>query len=170
MTDDPPIHDTAGLTRYIEARYHRRHREQLPRLATMAERVEAVHSGDEDVPEGLSDLLRRLVGEMEVHMKKEELILFPAIRRGGGPGIGAPIAAMRADHADHDRDVGEIRRLTRNLTLPDGACGTWTALYAGLDEFILDLTEHIRLENDALFPPFEHRPVADAGGPETPDR
>ena len=157
MTDAAPLHDPVALTRHIEARYHQRHREQLPPLVEMAERVEMIHFGDEDVPEGLSDLLRRMTGEMEVHMKKEESILFPAIRSGGGPGIENPIAVMRADHDDHDRDIAEIRRLTRNLTLPDGACGTWTALYSGLAEFIDDLSEHMRLENNVLFPHFERR-------------
>ncbi len=155
MSDAAPIRDAAELTRYIETRYHARHREQLPPLAAMAAKVEDVHFGDDHVPAGLSDVLRRMIGEMEVHMKKEELILFPAIRRGGGPGIENPIAVMRADHDDHATEVAEIRRLTRELTLPEGSCGTWTALYAGLDEFIADLEEHMRLENDVLFPQFE---------------
>ena len=88
-------------------------------------------------------------------MKKEELILFPAIRRGGMPGIENPIAVMRADHDDHDREIAEIRRLTANLNLPQGACRTWSALYAELAEFIDELQEHIRLENEVLFPRFE---------------
>lgn len=160
MTNPAPIHDAAALTRYIETRYHARHREQLPPLAGMAEKVETVHYGDDDVPEGLANILRRMIGDMEVHMKKEELILFPAIRRGGGPGIEKPIAVMRDDHDDHAIDVAEIRRLTAGLTLPPGACRTWTTLYAGLDEFITDLEEHMRLENDVLFPPFERGGVA----------
>jgi regulator of cell morphogenesis and NO signaling len=155
MTEVAAPSDPIALTRHIETRYHARHREQLPQLAAMAERVEDVHFGDEGVPEGLSSLLRRMIGEMEVHMKKEELILFPAIRKGGIPGLEAPIAVMRADHAGHDRDVAEIHRLTANLTLPDGACGTWTGLYHGLAAFIRDLTAHMRLENDVLFPQFE---------------
>lgn len=157
-----PIQDAAALTRHIEARYHARHREQLPLLASLAERVEDVHFGDDGAPDGLSILLRRMIGDLEVHMKKEELILFPAIRRGGMPGIESPIAVMRADHAGHDREVAEIRRLTGNLTLPDAACGTWTRLYDGLAEFIDDLTEHMRLENEVLFPQFEPRGVTDA--------
>jgi len=155
MTEDPAPSDPTALTRHIETRYHARHREQLPQLAAMAERVEDVHFGDEVVPEGLSALLRQMIGEMEVHMKKEELILFPAIRKGGMPGIEIPIAVMRADHAGHEREVAEIRRLTADLSLPDGACGTWTGLYRGLEEFTRDLTEHMRLENDVLFPQFE---------------
>jgi len=88
-------------------------------------------------------------------MKKEELILFPAMRKGGGPGIEHPIAVMREDHDGHDHDVAEIRRITRGPALPEDACRSWTALYAGLDEFMIDLAEHMRLENDVLFPMFE---------------
>jgi regulator of cell morphogenesis and NO signaling len=155
MTEAAAPSEPTALTRHIEARYHARHREQLPQLVAMAERVEDVHFGDEGVPDGLSALLHQMIGELEVHMKKEELILFPAIRKGGMPGIENPIAVMRADHAGHDRELAEIYRLTGNLTLPDGACGTWTGLYRGLDEFTRDLTEHMRLENDVLFPQFE---------------
>ncbi|MCF3592694.1 hemerythrin domain-containing protein [Rhodobacteraceae bacterium LMO-12] len=153
--DVAPIDDAAALTLYIEKRYHQRHREQLPQLAEQAERIEMVHAGAENLPAGLSAILRRLIGEMEVHMKKEELILFPAIRKGGIPGLENPIAVMRADHEGHDRDITEIRRLTGGPTLPEHACGTWTSLYAGLDEFLADLTEHMHLENDILFPQFE---------------
>lgn len=162
MTDAKPIHDPAELTRHIEARYHARHREQLPPLASMAEKVEDLHFGDDGVPEGLSVILHRMIGHMEVHMKKEELILFPAIRRGGGAGIEHPIAAMRADHDNHAAEIAEINRLTGDLSLPDGACRTWTALYAGLDEFLADLVEHMRLENEVLFPQFEPEARADA--------
>ncbi|MBA3909474.1 MAG: hypothetical protein C0524_06205 [Rhodobacter sp.] len=157
MTETAPLNDPSDLTRHIEARYHERHRAHLPPLARLAERVETVHAADDAVPTGLSALLHRMTGQMEAHMKKEELILFPAIRKGGVAGIEHPIAVMRADHDDHDRDITEIRRLTGNLTLPDGACGSWTTLYAGLAEFINDLTEHMRLENDVLFPQFERR-------------
>ncbi|MBE2276564.1 MAG: hemerythrin domain-containing protein [Rhodobacteraceae bacterium] len=155
MTDTIPLDDPAAMTRYIETRFHARHREQLPALAALAEKVEGVHFGDEDVPEGLASVLHRMIGDLEVHMKKEELILFPAMRRGGMPGIENPIAVMRADHDNHETEVAEIRRLTRDLTLPAGACRSWTALYGGLAEFLDDLAEHIRLENDVLFPAFE---------------
>ncbi|NBE09389.1 hemerythrin domain-containing protein [Paragemmobacter ruber] len=161
MTEAAAPSEPTALTRHIEERYHARHREQLPQLVAMAERVEDVHFGDVGVPDGLSALLHQMLGELEVHMKKEELILFPAIRKGGMPGIETPIAVMRADHAGHDRELAEILRLTANLTLPDGACGTWTGLYRGLDEFARDLTEHMRLENDVLFPQFEAERRAD---------
>ena len=91
-------------------------------------------------------------------MKKEELILFPALGRGGGPGVEHPIAVMRADHDDHASDLAAIRRLTSGLRLPPGACGTWTLLYDKLGTFVSDLEAHIQLENEVLFPRFETNP------------
>jgi len=155
MAETAQVRNAGELTRHIEARYHARHREQLPVLAELAAKVESVHVGVAGVPAGLSDLLRRMIGELEVHMKKEELILFPAMRKGGGPGIEYPISVMRADHDGHDREVAEIRRLTGGPNLPEGACRSWTDLYTGLDEFLSDLAEHMRLENEVLFPMFE---------------
>ena len=70
-----------------------------------------------------------MIGVLEVHMKKEELMLFPAIRRGGMPGLDVPIAVMRADHDHHKVEVAQIRALTDDLTLPEGACRSWAALY-----------------------------------------
>lgn len=152
---DAPLHDPAALTRHIETRYHARHRELLPALAAMAARVEDVHFGDEDVPEGLSTLLQQMSAEMEAHVEKETAVVFRAIRAGGMPGIDQLISVMRAEHAGRARDVAQIRALTGDLTLPAGACGTWTRLYAGLTEFVADLTECIRLEDEVLLPQFE---------------
>ncbi|WP_112320302.1 hemerythrin domain-containing protein [Oceanibium sediminis] len=95
MTDDAPIHDPAALTRHIETRYHASHRRQLPQLLRLAEMIEDLHEPDRGVPAGLAAILHRMIAEMEVHMKKEELMVFPLIRKGGGPVPGARIAAMR---------------------------------------------------------------------------
>ena len=156
MTSDVPIDDAAALTRYIETRYHARHRQQLPTLFKMAEMIEDLHVDDRHVPEGLSGLLGRMIGEMEVHMKKEELILFPAVRKAAS-GLDAPIAAMRQGHGDHAADIAQIGQLTNGLTLPPDACPIWTRLYAELGEFVAELEEHIRLENEVLFPRVETR-------------
>lgn len=160
MTRTLPPDNPADLTRYIEIEFHAKHRDQLPALAALSEKVEAVHRGQADVPVGLAVVLRRMIGELEVHMKKEELILFPAIRRAA-TGLDGPITAMRADHDDHQAEVEQIRRITGNLSLPEGACGSWTRLYTEVGEFLDDLDEHIRLENDVLFPQFETRVTED---------
>ena len=155
MTQKMPPDDPADLTSFIEARYHARHREQLPDLTALALRVERVHADAAHVPSGLAAVLQLMTGELEVHIKKEELILFPAIRRGGASGLENPIAVMRADHRDHEVMIAQIRELTDNLTLPEDACRSWTALYDGLADFLDDFDAHLRLENEVLFPQYE---------------
>lgn len=155
MTEAPPANDPAALTLFNEKRSHQTHRAQLPGLADLAHKVERVHADDPDVPADPGDLLQKLIGELEVHMKKAELILFPAIRRGGKAGIEVPIAAMRAEHDDHGTDIARIRTLTNNMTRPDGACGSWTRFHDGLAEFEDDFEAHVRLKNEVLFPMFE---------------
>jgi hypothetical protein len=42
-----------------------------------------------------------------------------------------------------------------DLTVPAAACNSWRALYAGLAKLAEDLTEHVHIENNILFPKFE---------------
>jgi regulator of cell morphogenesis and NO signaling len=41
------------------------------------------------------------------------------------------------------------------LALPEGACGSWTALYIGVRKLADDLVTHLHLENNVLFARFE---------------
>jgi regulator of cell morphogenesis and NO signaling len=157
MMDLAPLaaQDTLALIDLIETRYHDIHREELADLQPLARKVEAVHADDPDAPKGLAQALATLAAEMEEHMTKEEMILFPAMRAGGAPGIEDPIAVMRADHDDHAENIALIRRITADLMVPDHACGSWRALYAGTEKLLTDLADHIALENEVLFPRFE---------------
>ena len=149
--------ETGALIDHILSRYHDEHRADLADLLPLAAKVERVHADDPEAPKGLAAALAVLAEEMEAHMSREERILFPAMRAGGGPGLGQPIAAMRADHDDHAGTIARIRRLTQDLTAPTHACGSWQALYAGTERLLSDLATHIALEDDVLFPRFESR-------------
>jgi regulator of cell morphogenesis and NO signaling len=85
-------------------------------------------------------------------MHKEEAILFPMLRRGGGPAAAGPIQVMEQEHEDAAAVLESIRTLTRGHTPPAEACGTWRALYLGLAEFERELMQHVHLENHVLFP------------------
>ena len=147
--------DVDGLIELIVGRYHQVHRQEMPELHALAKRVEAVHAEHPAVPNGISELLARMRGEMESHMQKEEQILFPMMRSGGNPMIVHPIGMMRHEHDSHGEELEALAKLTGDLTLPADACNTWRALYAGLGKFRDDLTEHIHIENNILFPKFE---------------
>jgi len=151
---------TAALIDLIENRYHATHRRELPELIRLARRVEMAHKDHEAVPRGIAELLERMSGELEVHMKKEELILFPMMRRGGHPMIAQPIAVMLAEHDDHGTHLRELAALTNDFAAPDDACPTWRALYVGANKLVDDLMEHIHTENNILFPRFQRSAVA----------
>jgi regulator of cell morphogenesis and NO signaling len=147
-----PTHD---LISHIISRYHQTHRRELPELVKLARKVEATHAEHPQTPHGLADMLQKLLGEIEVHMKKEELILFPAMRRHPNGALDTSVAQMRHDHDEHDGQLREIEAMTGRFLVPESACGSWQVLYAGLDKFHRDFTAHMHLENDVLFPRFE---------------
>jgi regulator of cell morphogenesis and NO signaling len=45
-----------------------------------------------------------------------------------------------------------IRKISNGYTAPADACASYSAFYAALKEFELDLHQHIHLENNILFP------------------
>ncbi len=143
------------LVGYLIERYHTVHRRELPELCNLAIRVERVHADHPAVPRGLSDFLARMQDALESHMQKEEQVLFPLMLAGGNPMIVHPIGMMRHEHDEHGEELRTLAALTNDLTLPEGACNTWRALYAGLVKLTEDLTEHIHIENNILFPRFE---------------
>lgn len=146
--------DAAAIVQHILERYHAVHREQLPELIRLARKVEHVHAEREDCPHGLADHLSVMAQEMESHMRKEELVLFPMIERGHGAMAEAPINVMRMEHDDHGVALRRLEELTDDITPPRQACTTWRALYAGLRTFRQDLMEHIHTENNILFERF----------------
>lgn len=154
-SDTSAPQETGALIDHILSRYHEVHRAELAELQRLARKVETVHADDPEVPAGLAQALDVLASEMEDHMTKAEMILFPAMRAGGGPGIEHPIAVMRGDHDDHTANIELIRQLTGGLMPPDYACGSWRALYSGTEKLLDDLAAHVALENDVLFPRFE---------------
>lgn len=138
------------LARLVD-HYHAGHRRELPRLAALAEKVEHVHRDKPDCPSGLAAFVRDLATRLDLHMAKEERVLFPLLLAGESS-PAAPIACMIQDHDEHGHDLEHLRELADDFVPPAEACGTWRALYLGLAEFERELMEHIHLENHVLFP------------------
>lgn len=155
VSDDLPSWENRSqreLADHIEARYHTGLRRDLPPLVEAARRVERVHAGKPGVPAGLADLLESFWDELEVHMIKEERVLFPMLRKGArGPAVYMPVRAMEGEHDLHRENLVRIRELTGDLVPPPHACATWRALYSGLAEIEVELVHHIHLENNILF-------------------
>lgn len=158
-----PLRD---LIRHIVTKHHEYLKLELPRVGQRVRTVSRVH-GEKD-PSSLHELeqvYEGLVEEMNLHMHKEEMMLFPAIERfeaaleSGGllpPSplgtIANPIAVMEREHDSAGDALGRIRELTRGYEAPSYACSTYRAMLEGLEALETDLHQHIHLENNILFP------------------
>lgn len=139
------------LVDYILNTYHTSLRIQLPELIMLAEKVEKVHSDHINCPKGISSLLKEMWNQMQMHLMKEENILFPMIKNGQGSMAYMPIQVMHAEHDAHGVQLETLHQLTQDFTPPSGACPTWVALYKGVENLEKELMEHIHLENNILF-------------------
>jgi regulator of cell morphogenesis and NO signaling len=154
------------IIRFVVGKYHADLRLELPRLSAMAAKVLEAHGArfPAVLPE-LAEVFTGLREELELHMMKEERVLFPYLERLEGlsragrtapaPPFGsieAPIAMMEHEHESAGRALARLRELTAGYVPPEGACNTFRGLYHGLEELEKALHEHIHLENNVLFP------------------
>ena len=154
------------LIAHITGTHHEYLRRELPAIQARLDKVYRVYNqrrGPTLV--GLPHEYAALRTELEMHMRKEEAILFPAIAayeaaveagaelpkmRFGA--ISNPIYMMEQEHEDAGRVLAQIRVITGDFDIPEYACVTYRALIAGLKDLEQDLHTHIHLENNVLFP------------------
>jgi regulator of cell morphogenesis and NO signaling len=154
---DPPVQSamsSADLIAHILERYHAVHLAELGDLIPLARKVEAVHAGHPAAPAGLADHLSFILDDLCGHQRKEEQVLFPMMLDGSHPMIAHPIARMIAEHQDVEEQLSALAKLTAGFSAPTDACGSWRALIEGCRKLNADLREHMRLENQDLFPRF----------------
>ncbi|MGA2195930.1 MAG: iron-sulfur cluster repair di-iron protein [Bryobacteraceae bacterium] len=151
------------LIDHIVGTHHAYMKTELPRLDGKLEKILAKHSARHGaVLLPLAETFRAMKEELEGHLLKEEMILFPLIRSldEGGPAarefhcgsVQNPIRVMVAEHDSAGQALGGMRQLTAGYTPPEDACNTFRAFYCGLEEMERDLHQHIHLENNILFP------------------
>ncbi|HZW62210.1 MAG TPA: iron-sulfur cluster repair di-iron protein [Flavobacteriaceae bacterium] len=153
------------LAEYIEKKHHRYVEQHIPVLRKFLDKLCKVHGERHPELYEINELFTASAGELSAHMKKEELILFPFIKKmvkatlDGKPveaphfgKINNPIAMMMQEHDNEGERFRQIAALTDNYTPPADACNTYRVTFAMLDEFEKDLHLHIHLENNILFP------------------
>lgn len=153
------------LIKYIINIHHSYVRKSLPVIAGHAEKAALKHGANHAEVIKISELFSGIKTELEVHMQKEELMLFPYIknlleteRNVDGisfPPFGSienPIKVMESEHDSAGRSMDEINSLSNSYSIPEDACTTYSVLYQELKDFENDLHKHIHLENNILFP------------------
>ncbi|WP_405604801.1 DUF542 domain-containing protein [Polaribacter sp. Asnod1-A03] len=112
----------------------------------------------------INKLIQDISDEMLEHMKNEETVLFPYIKKLieaknknkkikiiHSP-LNEPIDALEDDHNKVGKTFKRISFLTNNYKVPENACNTLKVLYVKLQQFEEELKKHIHLENNILFP------------------
>lgn len=154
------------LADHIETAHHAYMRDALPRLSKLLTTVgRAHHANHGEMLAELSETFGGLREEIEMHLMKEEQVLFPYIRQMQASAsrkaalppmhcgtVQNPVRQMEAEHEHAGDALARMRSLTDDYTLPADACPTFEALYQALQELEADLHEHIHLENNILFP------------------
>ena len=138
--------------------------QSIPLILQYAAKVAKVH-GHHYADVEINKLFIQVANELTAHMKKEEIILFPYIKKLLGlkatgeeivpPLFGTinnPISMMEQEHETAGNVFRAIAVLSNDYSPPEEACNTFRALYAKLQEFEQDLHQHIYLENNILFP------------------
>jgi regulator of cell morphogenesis and NO signaling len=140
------------LIDHILETYHKPLCEELPRLDAMTAKVVEVH-GDKDARLAeVRAVFGALKAELNSHMQKEEMILFPMIRQGQGGSAQGPVSVMEHEHDSAGAALARMRELTDGFAPPEQACNTWRAMFQGLEDLERELHQHIHLENNILFP------------------
>jgi len=154
-----------SLTDYIIQTHHLYVNKTIPDILPLAQKVVEEHGVKHTELVLIQSLFQQLSNELLLHIKKEELVLFPYIKKlalaesdGKGvdrPAFGSikiPVSVMVTEHETAGIMQKRLSKLCNDYTLPDDACNTFRLLFAKLKEFEDDLHMHVHLENDILFP------------------
>jgi regulator of cell morphogenesis and NO signaling len=156
----------SALIRHILDTHHAYLRSALPKLTQLVQNGAPAAGGEQgEALQAIAQIYRDLRGELESHMWKEEMVLFPLIEgletaeAAGRPAppshcgsVRNPIRVMESEHDNAKFALAEMRRLTGGFTAPSGASADFRNLLIGLAELETDLHSHIHLEDAILFP------------------
>ena len=153
------------LADYIEKKHHRYVQEKTLEIQPYLDKICKVHGERHPELLEIKEEFNASAGELAAHMKKEELILFPFIRKmtkaklenikvdaAHFGTVKNPIQMMMDEHTVEGNRFRKIEELSNNYTPPLDACNTYRVSFALLKEFEQDLHLHIHLENNILFP------------------
>ena len=149
------------LVEHIISTHHGYLKQELPRLSFLIEKVVRAHGERHPEMHDVARIFSQFWSEMELHMKKEETILFPMCLALESPHprlrfhcgtINNPIHVMESEHEAAAQDLEQMRFLTSDYTPPRDACSTYRVLLDGLDRLEADTHQHVHKENNILFP------------------
>ncbi|NLZ60493.1 MAG: iron-sulfur cluster repair di-iron protein [Lentisphaerae bacterium] len=153
------------LCRHIVETHHAFTKDILPKSSRHFDMVLRAHGATHPELEGLHKQFKTLRQELEAHLQKEELVLFPFIeamqqarrqnlRRPEScfTVLSQPLDQMIDEHEEAGAILDSMHAKTEGFKAPADACNTYRLLFKELSDLEKDLHRHIALENHMLFP------------------
>jgi len=154
------------LTDYIVNVHHHYLRKALPRLQEYVERFAEGHRKKFTYVDELQRVVTQLNRTLIPHLAQEEEIIFPYIRQIDHAyysresyasllvrTLRKPVEDIMAhEHDTTGRIIHHMRELTNHYSPPENACLSHKVTFLKLKEMDSDLTQHLHLENNILFP------------------
>lgn len=152
------------LADYIVAVHHAYIKENAGPIEAYARKIAEVHGAHHPEVKEIATLFARMAVELEAHLREEEEVCFPAMKRAVAARkigllpdpldlelIRTDLAKLRKEHDEVGAAIHTIRHLAADYTLPNDVCTTFALTYRKLKEFEEDLHLHVHLENNLLF-------------------
>ena len=149
----------SSLIDHIVNYYHKRLFNDLKEFEPLLAKVLKAHGMKYAELHKINQVLVKFKEDDEIHMLKEESILFPAIKAFEVSGkfnacngsINYPIAVMEDEHERMAQLIEAIKEFSYNYTTPSDAWGSYTKLYNKLKDIETELNEHVHKENNIFF-------------------
>lgn len=149
------------LADFLEKKYHRETSRQIAVIQQYLDKICLKHGEAHPELFEIKDLFEAGAGELTAHMQREELVLFPFVRKMVQTGkrpiaafgtVENPIRALSHEHEQEGERFRKIAELSVGYSAPPDGCQSYKLTFAMLKEFESMLHIHIHLENNLLFP------------------
>ena len=153
------------LADYIINAHHTYLKENTGQIAAYAHKIAGVHGAHHPEVIEIATIFDKIAVEMAAHLREEEEVFFPAIKRAyatrkaGSAAeakdieiIKTSLKKLSQEHEGIGEAVHTIRHLAKEYAIPGDVCNTFVVTYQKLKEFEDDLHKHVHLENNILFP------------------
>jgi regulator of cell morphogenesis and NO signaling len=144
---------TDELIQWILTKHHAYLKSELPTLSELIFKVLHVHGIKHPELFRIHQVYSHLKTELEMHMVKEETLLFPKLQDAVFSDYSL-IETLEHEHDGAGNALKELSAIMNSSPLQEDACTSYTLLYDKLKVLILDMYNHVHLENNVLFPRF----------------
>lgn len=158
-TDEKSWNDESlsALIDHIQTTHHNNLWTELPMLAVIVEKVARVHGARHPEVIEIRDIYVKLQPELEEHLRKEENIVFPFIKKLEAAEVSSdqmenPLHELEEEHDAAGEAFHKLREITHDFQPPEDACNTYRAMLSRLNELESDMHRHVHKENSILFP------------------